>query len=138
MNTQELKIEEIFDVLILKHGFDNHNRDYLFQIETNWTNGRNGNYILRFKDCIDSHIQLNTSEYNSLDWSGTAVMAYPGFQEINDSKKALDLGQKIGLELKEIQLDTVLFKLTMIVSDFELKKLNNNSELIDHFVYKID
>jgi hypothetical protein len=26
----------------------------------------------------------------------------------------------------------------MIVSDFELKKLNNNSELIDHFVYKID
>ena len=138
MNTEEFKIEEIFDVLILKHGFDNHNRDYLFQLETNWTNGRSGNYILQFKDCVDLNCRLNTNDLNNLDWSGTVVMAYPGFQEIKDSKKALELGEKVGLELKEIQLDTALFKMTLIVSDFDLKKLNNSSELIDQVVYKID
>lgn len=138
MSTKEIKIDDIFDVLILKHRFDNHNRDYLFQIETNWTNERNGNYLLRFKNCMDLNCRLNTSEFNNLDWKGTAVMAYPGFQEINDSKQALDLSKKIGMELKEIQLDTALYKLTLIISDFELKKLNNNSELIDQFVFKID
>lgn len=138
MNNAKFKIEEIYDVLILKHGFDNHNRDYFFHLETNWTDQRSGNYILLFKDCVDLNWRLNTNDFNKLDWSGTAVMAYPGFQEIKESDKALELSREIGFELKEIHLDTALFKLTLIASSFELKKLDNNSELIDGVVYKID
>lgn len=138
MDIEKFKIEEIFDVLILKHGYDNHNRDYLFQLETNWIDEQGGNYVLRFKDCVDLNCQLNINDFNNLDWGGTAVMAHPGFKEIKESKKAMELSRKVGLKLKEIQLDTPLFRLTLIVSDFYLKKLNDSSELIDQVTYKIE
>ena len=62
MNLSEIKIEEIFDVLIHRHAFDQHNRDYLFHIETNWINNNHGNYLLRFNNCFDLHCELNSME----------------------------------------------------------------------------
>ena len=138
MNVNELKIEEIFDVLIHRHGYDVHNRDYLFQIETNWIDNNHGNYVLRFKNCIDLHCELNSTDFENLDWSGIAVMAFPGFKTVENSKKESELTIKTGIDLKEVVLQTALYNLTLIASDFDIKKLNNDSDLIDRFVYKID
>lgn len=138
MNLDKIDIEEIFDVIILKHGFDEHNRDYLFQIETNWINDNQGNYLLRFKNCVQLECRLNSDGFHSLDWSGTAVMAYPGFKKAEESEKATELSKKIGMELNEVRLATELYNMTLISSGFELKKINNSSDLIDKFVFKID
>ncbi|ADV47587.1 hypothetical protein Celal_0238 [Cellulophaga algicola DSM 14237] len=138
MNLDKVKIEEIFDVLIHKHGFDEHNRDYLFQIETNWIDNNHGNYILRFKNCFDLHSELNSTDFDNLDWDGTSVMAYPGFKENTESKKASELSAKVGMDFKEIILETALYKMTFIISDFDLRRLNNNSDSIDQIVSKID
>lgn len=138
MDLNKIKIEEIFDVLIHRHSFDKHNRDYLFQIETNWIDNNHGNYVLRFKNCFDLQCQLNLSDFENLDWSGTAVMAYPGFHEVQGSKKAEELSKKVGLKLREIILETALYKLTLVASAFDLKKLNTDSEFIDRISIKID
>ncbi|GFZ77049.1 hypothetical protein GCM10011531_02900 [Aquaticitalea lipolytica] len=137
MNVNEIKIEEIYDVLIHRHFYDKHNRDYLFVIETNWIDDNHGNYILRFKNCFDLRFQLNSTDFENLDWNGTAVMAYPGFAELKNSKKAMELSKKVGMELREITLDTTLYKLNLIASEFDLKKLNRNTESIDQVSFKI-
>jgi hypothetical protein len=138
MNVNEIKIEEIFDVLIHGHSFDEHNRDYLFKLETNWNNNNHGNYILRFKNCLYLQCQLNSTDFENLDWSGTATMAYPGFLEVKDSKKARELSEKVGMELKEIILETALYKLNLVASEFELKKLNSDTEFIDQVSFKFE
>lgn len=138
MNVNKIKIEEIFDVLIHRHSFDENNRDYLFQIETNWIDNNHGNYILRFKNCFELQCELNSTDFKNIDWSGTSVMAYPGFQEVKDSKKANELSKKVGMELKEIILETALYKLNLVTSDFDLKKLNSDSKFIDRISFKIE
>ena len=133
-----MKIEEIFDVLIHRHAYDENNRDYLFFIETDWINGNHGNYLLRFKDCFELRCELNSTDLVNLDWSRTGVMVYPGFKIVKDSEKAADLSKRTELDLKEVILETALYKLTLIAGEFDLKKLNNNSDIIDRFVFKID
>ena len=132
-----MKIEEIYDVLILRHGFHSNNRDYVFMIETNWINDQAGQYLLTFTDCFDLNFRTTTDQVNNSDWSGNCVNIYPGFESPSNSDNAIEWSKITNLELQEYNLTTELFSMKFISSGFNLKKLNEQTDLIDRVSFKI-
>jgi len=127
----EIKIEEIYDVLILKHGFNSNNREYVFLIETNWIENRAGQYLLTFKDCFELKFQTTPEQVKTSDWDGDCVNLYPGFESPQNSENSIEWSRKTGYKLQEYNLMTELFSMKFLASEFQLKKLNNNANLIN-------
>ena len=133
----EINIEEIYDVLILRHGFHSNNREYVFIIETNWIDNQDGQYLLTFKDCFDLSFRTTAEQVNGSDWSGNCVNLYPGFESPSDSDNAIEWSRKTNLKLQEYNLTTELFTMKFISSGFDLKKLNENTNSIDKVSFTI-
>jgi hypothetical protein len=127
----KLKIEEIYDVLIFRHGFHSNNREYIFLIQTNWIDNKAGEYLLTFKDCFELLFRTTPEQVNTSDWEGDCVNLYPGFESPKDSENSIEWSKKTGFKLQEFNLMTELFSMKFLSSGFELKKLNDEAYSIN-------
>ena len=133
-----IKIEEIYDVLILRHGFHSNNRDYVFLIETNWLNDKAGQYLLTFRNCFELKFETSPDHVKQSDWSGNCVNIYPGFASPTKSEKASHWSHETDIDLSEFNLTTELFSMKFLSSEFELRKINDERESIDKVSIPID
>ncbi|WP_148041381.1 YxiG-like protein [Rufibacter immobilis] len=160
MTLEDIKLDEIYDVAILRHGFTDYVRDYQFEIEANWIGDLAGRYILTFKHCYDliyktlidddlikkSWDDLFTDfetwekhkEPDGFVWGTNWSLAYPGFEEIKDSEKANDWSKRLGKQMKESKLETNSFEITLIHEEWNLKKINDSSSLIRQVIIPLE
>ena len=148
----EIKLDDIYDVAITKHGFTDYVRDYKFEIEANWIGDLAGKYDLIFKHCYeltyktliddDTIIQSwndlftdfgvweKNNEPEGFVWGTNWSLAYPGFKEIINSEKAKIWSEKLGKKMKEVNLQANSFEINLIYEKWSLEKINDNTSLI--------
>ena len=134
----EIKIEEIYDVLILRHGFSNNNREYVFLIETNWIENKAGQYLLTFENCFELKFQTTPEQVKNSDWEGNCVNLYPGFESPQNSENSVEWSNKTGYKLQEYNLTTELFSMKFLSTGFQFQKLNNHTDLINQISIPIE
>jgi hypothetical protein len=152
MTIDDIKLDEIYDVAIIRHGFTDYVRDYRFEIEANWIGDLAGRYVLTFTHCYEltyktlvdddsikeSWNDLFTNfetwkkhnEPEGFVWGTNWSLAYPGFDEIVDSEKAKNWSKRLSKEMKEVRLQANSFKINLIYETWNLKKINSDTSLI--------
>ena len=155
MIINDIKLEDIYDVVILKHGFTDYGRDYQFEIEATPIGKLAGRYILTFKHCYDLTYKILVNDEiirkswddiftNSKAWEknnkpdgflwGTNwSLAYPGFKKIENSDKAADWSSRLGKKMNEVKLETNLYLINLIYETWILEKTGDNNLLKNHF-----
>ena len=149
----DINLDDLVDVAILSHGFMPYKRDYYFHIETMWKDELAGQYIIIFKHCyslvyetiadknllnqswddcfIDYNEYLNNGEPEGYVWGTNWANSYPGFSTFNDSEKALEWSNKLKKQMKELIVESEIYKINLIYNSWTIKKLNNQTELIN-------
>ncbi len=160
MGIDEIKLDEIYDVAVLRHGFAVYVRDYQFEIEANWIGGLAGRYLLTFKHCYDltyktvveddlikkswddlftnHEIWEKSNEPDGFVWGTNWSLAYPGFKELKDSDKAKDWSDRLKKQMKEVKLETNSFGINLIFESWTLEKLNDDNSLISQVMIPLD
>jgi hypothetical protein len=147
----KIKLKEFFDVVILRHGFTEYNRDYDFLLEMDLAN-HSGKHILRFKHVYelqyltslgnetlnvstdDNFINFKKWEENGAKggyvWGVNYCLAYPGFSVIDESEKAEKWTKILSFEMFHVTLETEAYKIEFIAKDFELIQLDEKRDSI--------
>jgi hypothetical protein len=152
------KLRDILDVAILRHGFSEYNRDYDFVFETDSPDD-SGQFLLRFKhvyelsyltalttdtlkvstsdNFTDYKKWLETGEKEGFVWGVNYALAYPGFTILDNSAKADKWTKILGFEMFNVTLETETYKIDLVTSDFEIVKLNDDTDLIKRLFIKL-
>ena len=138
MDLSKLKVSEIYDVAILRHGFHANNRDYVFEIETNWVDENAGRYLLTFKNCSELKYKAIVDDFEKFDWSSNWSMAYPGFSEFPESELSKIWSDKLKFNMIEYSLETEIFEMSFLASSFRLIKISDDTSLLDKAVFRLE
>ncbi len=152
MKINDIKLEDIYDVAVLRHGFTNYIRDYQFEIETNWIGNLAGRYVLTFKHCYDLTYRIlveddvikkswndiftnfevwkKNNEPDGFVWGINWSLAYPGFEQIKNSDKAKNWSNRLGKKMHEVKLETNSFQINLIFETWTLKKVNDDDSIL--------
>ena len=155
-----IPLDDLTDVAILAHGFTPYKRDYFFHIETLWKEPFAGQYIVLFRHCyeftystvasgeilsqswdelyIDFDEYLKAGEPEGYVWGTNHMNAYPGFMLIEKSKKANDWSIKLGKQMQEVEIEAEIFRMNLIFSDWILKRVNNQTNLISQILFPLN
>ena len=151
-NAMDIKLEDIYDVALLSHGFMPYGRDYYFNLETNWTAPNGGRYQLVFHHCyqmsylLDHDPDLLKNSWDDLFidydkwqqagkpegflWSTNWMLLYPGFTVVKDSERAAHWTNLLGRTMQEILLDMEIVKMNFVIHSWSLTKTSDETELI--------
>jgi hypothetical protein len=160
MRIDEIKLEDIYDVAVLRHGFTDYLRDYKFEIEANWIGDLAGRYILTFKHCYDLTYKTlvkddvikkswddiftdyetweKNNEPDGFVWGTNWSLAYPGFKELKDSDKAKAWSNRLKKQMSEVKLETNSFEINLIFESWTLEKLNEDNSLISQVMIPLN
>lgn len=143
----------IFDVAILAHGFAPHGRDYLVVVETNWSDGRAGQYEYRFSHVVAQQVETRVlddvwrtswedvfTDYAEWErvgnpdgyvWGTCWSLAYPGQTVTVTSARAEEWSMRVGRSMVELNVETDRLALMLVFHQVHVKKLNDERGLID-------
>ena len=153
MTYKDLKLDDIYDVAILRHGFTNYARDYQFYIAAyQWIGDLEGSYVLTFSHCydltyktlvpddvlkeswddlfIDYKTWKKNNEPNGMVWGINWSLAFPGFKEVVNSDKAMDWSKRLDKPMKEVKLETTSFEISLTYENWKLEKISNEASTI--------
>jgi hypothetical protein len=142
MSVEEmLKIYDLFDNSILKHGFTAYMRDY--QIVAELLSGEHqGIFSYLFRGCVEAHYESSIPEGAFLMddalidcenmqsenvpagfiWSVKSAEAYPGCTYVANSERAVTWSKKIGLPMHEVEIETNVYNLSLVFHDLVVEK----------------
>lgn len=156
----KLKEIELFDIIVLHHGFEDYNRDYYFIVESG-TKENIGRFKILFTHCFEmdyrhkfADIQfpdlirnswtddLITSEVpkreNSYWWGQGVSHAYPGFTYNPDNLKAREMSEITGRPMYSVNLETEHYEINFIFHDFKYIHLNNDLSITNQANIPLD
>ncbi len=137
---------DIFDNAILSHGFTDYNRDYLIVAELGYGGGPKGTYNLLFRGCVEAHYQsaipregwslndvlLDYDQWQAAEqsdgyvWAVCYADAYPGWKLVVPSERAERWGQELGIAMRELLIETNVFRLQLVFHDLTVSRISNN------------
>jgi hypothetical protein len=164
MNITEIPIDsikkiELFDIIILHHGFEEYNRDYYFLVESA-TKEQRGIFKLNFTHCFDlkyrhkfadkehpdllrrswdDHLILpDTSDTGNAYWWGQGfTTAYPGFSYDPNSIEAKEMTDITGRPMYAAKLETDHYCIDFVFHDFKFKFLNTGTPISDKIIIPV-
>jgi hypothetical protein len=152
------------DVGILHHGFAPHMRDYdvLFEAlwgKTKWADAK-GTYRLRFTHCPEATTVTTVSDAgwkqawsdvfidhaqwvaaggpDGFVWGACWSTAYPGLSYVDDSVRARQWSERLGVPMHEVVLETEAFQLRVVFHEFLVTKLSDEVRVIDKVMFPLD
>jgi hypothetical protein len=148
-----LKEIELFDIVILHHGFEDYKRDYYFIIESG-TKENVGRFKIIFTHCFDlkyrhkfadkEHPELlrkslsddlilpSIPDNQDAYWWGQGFTnAYPGFSYDPDSLIANEMSEITGLPMYAINLETDHYEINLVFHDFRYEFFNSDKSISD-------
>jgi hypothetical protein len=160
-----LKEIELFDIIIIHHGFEPYNRDYYFIVESG-TKENTGRFKLLFTHCFDLNYRHKFADTNFPDlirrswddnlispdcpedsngywWGQGITSAYPGFSYDPDSQKAKEMTEITKRMMYAVNLETDHYVINFIFHNFKYEFLNQDSSIsgkvfipVKNFKYK--
>lgn len=152
LDLSEITLDDLIDVAILSHGFTPYKRDYFFHIETMWKDKFAGQYLVVFKHCyslsyntianneilkqswnecfIDFEEYLKAGEPEGYVWGTNWSNAYPGFSNLKNSEKATKWTKELGKEMRELIVESEIFKINLIYHNWTIEKLNEKTDIV--------
>jgi hypothetical protein len=157
MHLEEITLDDLLDSAILSHGFTPYKRDYFFHIETVWREPLAGQYLVLFRHCYDFSYTITAqpeivveawddlftdwekykqaSEPRGYVWGTNHIGAYPGFKKMDHSVKADEWTRKLHRPMNELEVLGEIFKMNLVYFDWTIKKLNENTSLINQIIF---
>ena len=155
-----ITLDSLIDTAILSHGFTPNKRDYYFHIEALWQKENYaGQYLVRFTHCYDLTYQtlggtdflksswddcfsdyeewIKAGEPPGYVWGTNWAIAYPGFSNVDLSNKSLEWSNRIGREMKELLVESEVYKINLIYHEWIIKKLNDETRLISQVLFTL-
>ncbi len=80
---------------------------------------------------------LETGEKEGFVWGVNYALAYPGFTILDNSAKADRWTKILGFDMFNVTLETETYKIDFVTSDFEIVKLNDDTDLIKRLFIKL-
>jgi len=150
---------ELFDIVILKHGLEDYNRDYYFIIESG-TKQNQGTFKILFTHCFYFDYQHKFLDINypelirkswnddliSADlpkepdgywWANAFTHAYPGFTYDPDNKKAKEFSQITEKPMYAINLETENYIINLIFHNFKYEFLESGTPISDQVIVPV-
>src|SRR5437588_4541903 len=137
------------DFALLRHGFQAHGRDYLWQIQ-DCLGASPGEYEILFTHCIQADCQTRVQdrvwpkswddvfldykrwevagEPDGYVWGTNWSNAYPGLTIVENSEIAATWTERIGKPFYEIALETDRFFIRLVIHDIRYRKLSDSAE----------
>lgn len=148
-----LKEIELFDIVVLHHGFEIYNRDYYFIIESGTKNNK-GTFKILFTHCFDLQYRHKYANKEQVDllrkswaddlispsvpkneegywWGQGFTSSYPGFSYNPDSPLAKELTEISAKPMYAVNLETEHYKIDFIFHDFKYSFISENSSISD-------
>lgn len=142
---QEVMAEfDVFDNALLSHGYKTYMRDYELLIEVHVGPAEQGTYSYLFRYCVEAHIHTAVTEEsyrNSLDdrlieyesgkdldgyvWGVNWSVLYPGWTLHEQSERAANWTERIGIPFHEIQIEGNAYDMTLIFSELVVSKISD-------------
>ena len=160
LDLSDITLDDFIDTAILSHGFMPYKRDYYFHIEALWREPFAGQYLLLFRHCYDFNYNVFTGAETLLQswddlfidfdkyekaggpegyvWGSNHIGVYPGFSQVDNSKKAKEWSEQLGKPMIEVELEAEIFKMNFIFHNWTLKRLNNDTNLISQLVFPLN
>ncbi|MBX7225490.1 MAG: hypothetical protein K1X55_05635 [Chitinophagales bacterium] len=149
----KLKDIELFDIIILHHGFETYNPDYYFIVETG-TKENVGRFKIQFTHCFDLTYRHKFADIkfpdlirkswtddlissdvpqneNAYWWGQGFTNAYPGFSYDPDNVKAKEMAEITGRPMYAIHLETDHYEINFVFHDFRYIFLNPDTSISD-------
>jgi hypothetical protein len=156
----KLKEIELFDIVIIHHGFEEYKRDYYFLIESG-TKEFQGRFKIRFTHCFDLQYRhkFANMEYPELlrnSWEDDLILstipsnetvywwgqgfthAYPGFSYEPENSKAKELSAITGRPMYAVNLETEHYEISFVFHDFNYIYLNSDMSISDKTFIPVD
>ena len=70
-------------------------------------------------------------------WGSNHIGVYPGFSQVDNSKKAKEWSEQLGKPMIEVELEAEIFRMNFIFHNWTLKRLNNDTNLISQLVFPL-
>lgn len=147
-----------YDVGILRHGFADHGRDYVFVVENSFPIGR-GNYELTFTHVVQLKYLTAVSDdvwrrswndhfISYHDWEAAGEpdgylfgtnwsLACPGFEALECDPDAEVWSERLQQPMFAAKLETDRFRIDLIFRDVRLKQLNEEAPRVSRVIIPI-
>jgi hypothetical protein len=136
---------ELFDNVLLAHGYKPYMRDYELLVEVHIGPLRPGIYSYLFKYCVEAHIHTAVSDANylaSLDerlinheaakgmegfvWGANWSRLYPGWSLKPLSDRAADWRRRLGLDFHEVEIKTEAYVISLDFLELTVSKVSDH------------
>lgn len=158
MNNRD-RLEQLFDLPILSHGFAPYQRDYLIESEIGGQSESRGRYLFTFTHCpianlsttvpdatwklswddrfIDYQRWLASGEPDGYVWGVNWAMAYPGPTYVEGSHLAAEWGDRLGRAMHEAVIETNAFRLQLVFHDLRVERTGDDVSVYDQVTFPL-
>ena len=147
------RLEQLFDLPVLSHGFAPYQRDYVIESEIGGQSEHRGHYRFTFTHCavanftttvrddtwrlswddrfIDYTRWLEEGEPEGYIWGVNWSMAYPGPTYVMESPLAAEWSVRFGQPMHEAIIDTNAFRLQLVFHDLHVDRTGDEVSVYD-------
>lgn len=153
------RLEQLFDLPILSHGFAPYQRDYVIEAELGGQTEHRGHYRFLFTHCtvanlttavrdatwqtswddrfIDYNAWLAAGGPEGYVWGVNWSSAYPGPTYIADSALASEWGSRLGRPMHEAVIETDAFRLQLVFHDLQVMRTGEEVSVYDLVTFPV-
>ncbi|HLG48117.1 MAG TPA: hypothetical protein VKY24_17880 [Reyranella sp.] len=135
------------DFAVLRHGFADHGRDYLFLIQAGGTyelilthvvemhyetRVRDDVWSVSWDDCLIDYAEWQAAgEPDGYVWGSNWSLAYPGLEMPDDDPAAAGWTTRAGKSMHAMAVETDRFRISMVFHDARSNKISDDNSIID-------
>lgn len=153
------RLEQLFDLPILRHGFAPYQRDYVIEAEIGGRSEHRGHYRFSFTHCpvanltttvgdatwqaswddrfIDYKGWLASGEPEGYVWGVNWSIAYPGPTYVEGSVLAAEWGRRLGRAMHEAVIETNAFRLQLVFHDLQVERTGDEVSVYDQITFPV-
>jgi hypothetical protein len=87
---------------------------------------------------IDHAEWVAAGEPDGFVWGACWSTAYPGLSYVEDSVRARQWSERLGVPMHEVVMETEAFQLRVVFHDFLVTKLSDEVRVIDKVMFPLD
>ena len=147
------RLQQLFDLPILSHGFAPYQRDYVLESEIGGQSEHRGHYRFTFTHCVVANLittvrddtwrlswddrfidyaqWLAAGEPEGYVWGVNWSMAYPGPSYVSGSALAAEWSARLGHAMHEAIIETNAFTLQLVFYDLYVERTGDEVAIYD-------
>lgn len=151
------RLQQLFDIPILSHGFASYQRDYVIESEIGGNTEHRGHYRFTFTHRVVANLATTVRDDSwkvSWDerftdysrwladggpdgyvWGVNWSMAYPGPDYVGNSTLAAEWGNRLEQTMHEAVIETNAFRLQLVFHDLHVERTGDEASVHDEVTF---